>query len=238
MATTLTLLNNVLRGLRQDTLDSGTTETSDTFHALLVQFLNEAKREVEDSWDWLSLRTVVTVTGASSKTDHTLTSAGDADTDTDEFSRLLYEKTEFGQYPQVFDVTNSDEYRLMELSPQEYERMVALDDDVTNERPCYFTLAKNSSGEYVFKVYPEPSTARTWKLHMIVPEAELATDSLDSTSVLPARPVWLRALEMATQERGEELGENSVSVGTRADRALDDALIREMTDEDLTGHPQ
>ena len=49
----LTLVNNVLRRLREDSVLS-VTET--TYSTLIGDILNDAKNIVEHSWDWSALR--------------------------------------------------------------------------------------------------------------------------------------------------------------------------------------
>ena len=61
------IINSVLRRLREDTLASDwandlidASGPSD-YQVLIGDFVNEVKREVEDAWDWTSLRTLITV---------------------------------------------------------------------------------------------------------------------------------------------------------------------------------
>jgi hypothetical protein len=124
------LINKVLVGLRQDQIGSSQTTTTDSYELLILQFVNEAKEEVEESWDWRALRSTVTVTLAARS--YNLTIAGSADVDTTVRSRLLYEKGDsghastnrtFGSQPMVFDTTTSAEYRLAEVTPEQMERL-------------------------------------------------------------------------------------------------------------------
>ena len=60
MATTyLQLVNDVLTRLRETTV----ANVSDTdYSALIGKLVNDAKREVEDAWDWEALATTYTIT--------------------------------------------------------------------------------------------------------------------------------------------------------------------------------
>ena len=69
MATTRVLMNKVLRGIRQFSLiiGSSTTSTTDDYLLMILQFVNEAKEEIEEAgWPWQALRKTVTVTIAAS----------------------------------------------------------------------------------------------------------------------------------------------------------------------------
>ena len=214
--TTRELLNKVLRGLRQFSLviASGTASTTDEYLLMILQFINEAKEEVEESgWPWQALRQTVTVTLAASTVEYDLTIAGAADVDTNDRSRLLYENvtgsenfrlTDTAQ-PQCWDVTDSDESRLTEVSQEKMERYHLTDNDDTGE-PTHFALW-NDGDSIRMKVWPIPNEVRTLKLRMFIPQAELADDSLEATTLsIPSRPVYLKALWKANAERGSELG--------------------------------
>ena len=57
--TYLNLVNNVLRRLREEEVAS---VQSSTYSKMAGDFVNDAKRMVEDAWDWSALRTTLTVT--------------------------------------------------------------------------------------------------------------------------------------------------------------------------------
>ena len=50
--TYLNLVNNVLRRLREEEV---TSVSSSTYGKMVGDFVNDAKRIVEDSWDWSAL---------------------------------------------------------------------------------------------------------------------------------------------------------------------------------------
>lgn len=251
MATALDLLNKVLIGLRQDQIPSGTTTTSDAYQLLVLQFINEAKEEIEESWDWYALRDTVTVTLAQGTADYVLTAAADSDIDTNQRSKLLYEKSRtestggiaggettsrgFGNQPQVFDVTSSAERRLSEVSHEQMERFHFTDDDEQRE-PRYFSLYSDGTSLRM-KVFPTPEAARTIKMRVFNPQAELAADALDTTLLVPARPVWTKALWKANEERGSEASRPSGPLQNAFIDALSIAVSREQRFDDITGRP-
>ena len=68
--TYLNLVNNVLRRLREDEV-SNVQDT--TYSKMVGDFVNDAKRMVEDAWDWSALRTTLTITTSSDVFNYALT---------------------------------------------------------------------------------------------------------------------------------------------------------------------
>ena len=246
MATTRNLVNNVLRGIRQFGLliPSGTDTITDDYLLMILQFLNEAKAEVEDSgWPWHALRSTVTLTLASAQVEYELTVAGDADVATNDRTRLLYENTMDGisgegfyqsasSVPMVFDVTDSVEVRLTERTQEQIERMHFMDNDDTG-KPRYFSFY--TDGDSIdMKIFPTPDATYTIKLRLFIPQADMS--STDTTTVLsiPSRPVWAKALFKANEERGSELGKQGSSLHQAYMDAHWAAVGREMTPSDMT----
>ncbi|MHC4372131.1 MAG: phage adaptor protein [Planctomycetota bacterium] len=245
MASALTLLNKLLRGLRQDTLGSGTA--TDKYHLLLVQYLNEAKEEVEEAWEWQALRQTVTVTLAQGTAEYALTAAGAADVNTNDRSKLLYEagfhgsaresgSRGFGSLPCVWDVTDQGEYRLSEVNWERMEQLHFTDDD-DQQDPQYFAIL-NDGTNLKIKVWPLPADARTLKMRLYIPEAELADTDLDTTTVtVNNRAVWTLALWKANAERGEEIAQPGGFAEMSYRKALSDGIAREQTFVDITSFP-
>lgn len=243
--TTRELINKVLRGLRQFGLliDSGTTAVTDDYLLMILQFINEAKEEIEESgWPWQALRQTVTVTLASGQVQYDILSTGEADVDTNDRSRLLYENEEgdenFRQstsaLPQVFDVTTSSEHRLVEWTQEKMERQHFTDEDETGE-PYAFAIW--SDGDSIkMKVHPTPDGTYTLKMRFFIPQDELSDSDITTTLLIPSRPVWLKALFKANQERGDELGRPGSQLETAYMDAQGAATGKEMTPRDSTVH--
>lgn len=251
MATAQDLLNNVLRGLRRDVITA--TSTTNSYHLLLLQFLNLAKDRIEEQWDWHALRTTVTLTLAASTTSYSLTGTGASDTAVSDRSRLLYERPAryayesggasmettdriAGSVPQVFDVTDAAESRLDEISPEQMERLHFTDNNETN-LPSYFSLSR-SAGVITVRIWPTPSAIRTLKMRFVIPQAVIPSTAMTGyTLSIPDRAVWLSALMKATEERGEEAGRPLATIERDYNDALYMALDRERLDSDDTGYP-
>lgn len=246
--TTRELMNKVLRGLRQFGLlmADGITSTTDDYLLMILQFVNEAKEEIEEAgWPWQALRQTVTVTLASGQVQYDILSSAEADVDTNDRTRLLYENVNDGgasenfrmgasSKPQVFNVTTSDEYRLKEWTQEQMERVHFTDDNETG-KPTHFAVW--SDGDSIkMKVYPTPDATYTLKMRLYIPQAELADDALDTTLSIPSRPVWTKALLKANQERGDELGKEGSTLHMAYLDAHGSATAKEMTSADQTVH--
>jgi len=250
MATAQTLLNNVLRGLRRDIV--ATDSTTNSYHMLLLQFLNVAKERLEEQWDWHALRTTVTLTVSAGTVEYALTSAGPADVDVGDRARLLYERparssdelsntTESsdrvaGSLPQVFDVTDASEHRLIEISPEQMERLHFTDSDETAV-PTHFSLSRDADNMTI-KLYPTPSGSRTIKLRFVIPQEGIPSTATDLFILsIPSRPVWLSALITAIEERGQEASRETGAIEREYQDALYLALDREKIASDYTSYP-
>jgi hypothetical protein len=246
MATALTLLNNTLTGLRRDRLT--TVSSTDAYHLLLLQFLNRGKQLAEQAWDWEALRTTVTVTLSASTYVYELSSGAAADTDVTRKSRLLYEQSRryernessvhnSGDMPQVFDVTDSDEHRLDEVSWEQLERMRFTDDDNTDTKPTCFALRKKAD-YHELAVYPAPTGARTLKMRFVIPQADIPNLFMTSyTLSVPAEPVWTYAVWRAAKERGENVSRPLDELELDHTDALYLAMTEEMGMDDFTVNP-
>lgn len=245
MATLRTLLNNVLRGLRQFSLiDTSETTTTDEYKLFIIQLINEAKEEIEEcGWPWYPLRSTVTITLSSGTAEYDISTGGAADTDTNDRSYLLYENLRTHQEgannsdysaPQMFNVTNSDEYRLTEHTQERMERIHLTDSDETG-KPTEFAIW-NDGDTLRMKVWPTPDATYTLKARIYIPQAELSGTALTTTLSIPARPVWMRALFKANEERGSELGRPGSSLYMAAQDALGSATGIEMRRADETVH--
>ncbi len=246
MANTRDLLNKVLRGLRQFDLIITGTSTTDTYILMLLQFVNEAKEEVEESgWAWQALRQTITLTLSSATSVYAITAAGPADIDTNDRSRLLYENVSSGSrsegfystsssLPMVFDVTTGTEVRLQERTQEAIERLHFTDNDQTG-KPVYFTLYSDGTS-LIMRVWPTSDGTYTLKLRIFDPQDELSASVLTTSLLLPSRPVWTRALFKANEERGSELGKQGSSLYLAMLDAHGVAVGKEQTPADQTVH--
>jgi len=246
MATTREIVNRVLRGLRQFGLiiPTGTDTITDDYLLMILQFVNEAKEEIEEAgWPWQALRQTVTITLASGTVEYDLTIAGAADVDTNDRSQLLYEqRNQFGSserfynsmssIAQMWDVTTSDEFRVHEVTQEKMERLHLTDDDETGQ-PAQFAVY--SDGDSIrMKVWPTPDQTYTLKGRFYIPQTELLSTDTTTALSIPQRPVWMKALMKANAERGDELGLPNSALDRAYLDAHGAATGKEMTPADQT----
>ena len=72
--TYLTLMNNILRRLREE---ETTSVTSTTYVKMVGDFINDAKKIVEEATDWSALRDTLVVTTAASDNSYSLIGSSD-----------------------------------------------------------------------------------------------------------------------------------------------------------------
>ena len=238
MATSLDLINKVLLGLRKDLLSTATTtlEGGPDYPKLVLQWINTAKEEIEESHNWTALQATATVTGTASDQSMPQVSSGQSDITVLVNARLIYDHSRQAREPQVYDATDSTAaFRMTEVSLGEMTRLQTLDDDSTITAPQWFSLASDGTS-IVFNVSPIPSGVRTYKLRFHQPQAELSETTLTTTITIPHRPVWLRALFYANQERGEEAGRPGSELDRQAHDALVYAIAAELDDDAMTSN--
>lgn len=200
--TWLELTNAVLRRLREPTQ---TSVTATTYSTLIGDFVNEAKREVEDAWDWNRLRSTVTVT----------TIAG----------TFTYTLTGLSKRFRVIDAYNTSYHASMiQIGSVEMNRLFLLQTPQSGE-PQYYNFNGQSSGDPNVDVYPVPIGVSTLKFNVLTPQDDFSSDS--TQLLAPDWPVILGAWAKAVSERGEDGGANSSEVDVLYRNALADAVAQD-----------
>lgn len=183
--TYLQLINNVLIRLRETQVS---TNNETTYSTLIGLFVNDAKRQIEDSFSWNALGTTVTITTVA--------------------STYVYSLTGAGQKFQVQDAINvTSNVGLQNISFVEMNRYQNLV-PTTNGLPQYYSFdGVDGNGDTQVVLYPRPDGVYSVPFSLTVPQATLAADS---TSVLvPDALVVQNAYARALVERGEDGGLNS-----------------------------
>ncbi len=209
--TLLNLTNEVGKNLRRSTGTTYTTITQNQDVITAVQMINEAKRMVEDAWKWDQLTTNVTFSSVASQRAYDLgnlssgTGAVTSATVTNERSYVL--KDRHGRI-QFFDITNTNGFRMREMKRDRFES-AAIGGSAEQAIPQAVTLYQAPAGgiQVEFPFVPSDNTRR-YSVECYIPQDDLTV----ATTVLlaPWRLVVLAATAMAIEERGEELGLDSV----------------------------
>jgi hypothetical protein len=198
--TYLDLINNVLRRLREDTVD---TVNSTTYSSLIGDLVNDAKKIVENSFDWTALRDSIVVNTVDGTNQYSLTGSGDLAV--------------------VKDVMNTTAKKFMHQRSQSFFNNVNYNTSPVSGSPDYFTfVGVDSNQDLTVQLYPNPDAAYTIRFDVSVPPADLSTDS-DRLSV-PVNPVIQLAYAMALRERGETGGQSAAEQFAVASTALSDAI--------------
>ncbi len=241
MATdSITLINKVLLGLRKDQLNTATTTLAGgpDYPKLILQWLNQAKNDVEEAWDWNQQKSSVDVTGVGAQFQYTLISSGDSNTTVPNNSRLVYENIGPQRVARCHDITDSDQtFRLEEKGVEWISRQNLEHTDKVTE-PLYFSVGDlgGADDNMRFQVHGKPSGVRTWRLRFYIVQAALSETALTTVLEVPGRPVWLRALFYANQERGEEAGRPGSELDKAATDALTHAIARQGDDDTMTSN--
>lgn len=227
MATQLTIVNNILSELREDTV----ANVNDTVYAQLIgKFVNRAKAWMEDvnhKWSVYVTEIDTTVLADSATVTYDLTATNDRS--------VLLRDTDRDWVPAAYDITSSEVGQLQDFPYSDVLRERALTSDTakTQTVPRGFAVLADSDGRgwTLHTIWPVATgeTARSWRTYWYVPQADLLLDgTADDTEIsLPARAVEMYALYLALNERGEEMGSPGGLQFTIATDALASALERD-----------
>lgn len=207
--TYIEVVNQVLRRLRENTVSTvGLTDYS----LMVGDFVNDAKTQVEDSWNWSQLRENVPVTTVNGTNTYSLTGFTDK-------SNLLYA---------INDTSNF----CLEYRSRAWVDQRLYTQEVLSGEPQYYTFAGvDSNGDAQVILYPTPDAAYTLRFDSVIRGTELVNDT--DTVVVPHRPVIHLALALLARERGENGGTTTAEYFAIAQRHLNDAIAY-----DAARHPE
>ena len=207
--TYLNLVNNVLRRLREDEVSS---VSSTTYSKFVGDFVNDAKKMVEDAWDWSALRTTLTVTTSSGTFNYVLTGSQNK--------------------IKVLNVINDTSNLTMEYQSQRWFDDKYLIGTPASGAPEYYTYnGVDSSGDTQVDVYPKPDAVYDLRFNCTLRNAELSADG-DQLQI-PSQPVIHLAVALLARERGETGGTSAAEYFGMADKYLSDAVAL-----DAQKHPE
>lgn len=194
------MVNNVLKRLRERSVSS---VNENSYSALIGVLINDAKREVEDSWDWSALRNTITATTSNGIASYVLTGSQnnikvlDVLNDTDDF---------FMQYADAHWMTR----QFLATTPQ-------------SDSPLYYSFnGVNANGDTQVDIYPIPDGTYTLRFNVIQRNPNLTLDA--DSIIVPSQPVLMLAYAKAIEERGEDGGVAASSAYMAATRSLNDAI--------------
>lgn len=226
MATYLTLINNVLRELRETQLAASTTAiVAGSYAELIGHFVNQAKEEIEAAWNWKVLRTDITFPTIVSTKDYNLGAGGVGSSATNERARLLYDSD---HTPLVFDLTSKTQLAEVPLSFTTANIAIL---PAQSNKPYYFSQIRSNAG-HTLRIFPTPNAVASMQATFFVPQASLVAPA--DILLIPTIPVWRKALAYAFAERGDGMGQRAQDAHRTADRYLADAIETDAEDNEFT----
>ena len=203
LPTYLELVNDILIRLREPTV--GTVQEN-ILSKLVGKLVNDAKRQVEDSYSWNSLTSTLTAVTSANVFNYGLTGIG---------SRF-----------KVIDVYNATTKTKMSNVTSSYMNEQFLLSTPSIGSPSEYNFnGLTAAGDTQVDVHPVPSAVETLLFNLYVPQDKLVADT--DTLLAPEEPVILGAYARALVERGEDGGLNSSEAYGLFKSSLADAIAIE-----------
>lgn len=202
--TYLELVNETLVRLREPEV---TAVTDNAYSKLIGRFVNDAKRQVEDSYTWNALSETLTVTTSANLFNYVLTG--------------------IGQRFKVIDVINSEsDWFLNYETTRKMDELFLNSGTVLVGAPDRYNFnGVDSNGDTQVDLYPIPDGAYNIYFNVIKPQAEFTASATQIK--VPSEPVIFLAYAKALNERGEDNGINSVEAYELYRQSLSDHIAAE-----------
>lgn len=201
--TYLQLVNSVLRRLRETEVSS---VSDNAYSKLIGDFVNDAKRNVEDSYNWNALYDTLSAT-----------------TSADVFNYVL---TGSGQRFRVIDILNdTSNWFLKEQSTSWFNQQFLLT-TVQKGSPQYYNFnGTDVNGDTQVDLFPIPNGVYDIRFNIVKPQVELSANT--DVLLVPHEPVIFLAHAKALAERGEDGGMASNEAAALYRQSLADAIALE-----------
>ena len=189
-----------MRRLREDEV---TTVDESDYSKLIGDLINDAKRLVEDAWDWTALRATHTITTVSGTPTYTLTG--------------------FGTRGKVNQVLNETDNTVVRYESLKRIREQNLGTNNANGTVVYYTIdGVDSSGDIRVRLYQTPNSVLSLSVYGVKRPSDLSSDS--DELLIPPSPVIQWAYAYALRERGETGGESGSEQAVFAQNDLATAI--------------
>lgn len=198
--TYLEIVNNVLRRLREEEV---TTVTQSTYSKMAGDFVNDAKKIVENAWEWSQLEQVTTLS----------TTQGD----------YTYSLPDSKNRVNIQSVLNDTSNVFLEYRPKVWFDEKLYINEPVNGSPSYYTFdGFDGSQDAQLIFYPVPDGVYSIRVTTVESNADLTNDS--DILYIPSSPVIHLAVALLARERGETGGTSTPEYFAIADRYLSDAV--------------
>ena len=203
--TYLELVNDVLVRLRESTV---TTVGETAYSSLIGKFVNDAKRQIEDSYNWNVLSQTITVTTTAATSSYALTGAG--------------QKFRINDAINTTSVITLDNTTVADMNRK-------LNFGTPSQSiPSEFCFSGvDGNGDTKVDLFPVPNGVYTLKFDLTIPQANLSADgtSVKVLDYLVTQSAYARGLI----ERGEDGGTASSEAYALFRGMLSDAIALEST---------
>jgi hypothetical protein len=197
------LVNDVLIRLREPEASS---VSDNAYVKLIARYVNDSKRQVEDSYNWNSLTETLSAT-----------------TTADVFNYVLVGS---GQRFRVIDVLNDTDNFFVENVPTVWMDQQFLLTTPQKGSPKYYNFnGTDNNGDTQVDLFPIPNGSYNLRFNLIKPQEPLVNNA--DTLLVPHEPVILGALARAQAERGEDGGVQSGETYVLYRQSLSDAISLE-----------
>ena len=206
--TYLEIVNSVLIRLREREVSA---VNDNSYSKLIGQFVNDAKRQVEDAWNWNALRTTLTATTIEGIYSYELNTAN-------------------GRF-RILDVINDTSNKFMEYRGYSWlnDKFLNSGTSVTGDPQYYGINGQSADGDAYMDVYPIPNGVYEIRVNLVKPQSALSADS--DVLLVPSEPVVLGAVARAIGERGEDGGISAAEATSIAASSLADHISIESSNE-------
>jgi hypothetical protein len=197
------LVNSVLRRLRETEVSS---VADNAYSKLIGEFINDAKRQVEDAYPWNALSDTLTATTADGIFNYILVGSG--------------------QRFRIIDVLNDTNNIVVQNATTRWMNDQFLLTAARKGSPAYYNFnGTNSDGDTQVDLYPIPDGAYDIRFNVIKPQVTLVADA--DKLLIPSEPVIFNAAARAIAERGEDGGILAGEMAYLYNQSLADAIAIE-----------
>jgi hypothetical protein len=197
------LVNSVMRRLRETEVGS---VADNSYSKLIGDFVNDAKRQVEDAYSWNCLTDTLSAVTGSGVFNYVLVGSG--------------------QRFRVLDVINdTDDFNLKYQTTSEMNRLFLMTSSEQGSPRYYNFNGTDSTGDTQVDLYPIPDGVYNIRFNIFKPQLKLSTDA--DILLVPEEPVIFNATARALAERGEDGGIASGEMYALYNQSLADAIAIE-----------
>jgi hypothetical protein len=197
------LVNSVLRRLRETEVSS---VADNAYSKLIGEFINDAKRQVEDAYPWNALSDTLTASTADGIFNYILNGSG--------------------QRFRIIDVLNDTSNVVVQNATTRWMNDQFLLTSARKGSPAYYNFnGTNSNGDTQVDLYPIPDGVYEVRFNVIKPQLALTADA--DILLVPSEPVIFNAAARAIAERGEDGGILAGEMAYIYNQSLADAIAIE-----------